>query len=771
MNYSVERDLGGKTITIETGKYAEQADAAVTVRCGDTIVLATAVVSPTIRPNIDFMPLTVDYEERLYARGKIPGSFFRREGRPGTEAILFGRLADRPIRPLFPKGFYNDVQIIITILSVDQENPPEVLGLVGASAALSLSGAPFDGPIGATKVGMIDGTYILNPTYDEIERGRLAVVVAGTRDAIMMVEAGSKEVSEESVLTAIEKGQEANVLVVDMIDEMVAAVGKPKMDFVPPSADEGLDREINTILDGRLSQVLEAGLEKSQREHAVNELELEVRGRLEDQYSREAVGAAFESLIEKLMRTRILEVGLRPDGRGLTDIRPISCEVGVLPRTHGTGLFTRGQTQVLSVATLASIGMKQIVDSLAPENRKRYLHHYNFTPYSTGEVKRVGSPGRREIGHGALAERAIEAMLPSEEDFPYAIRVVSEVLSSNGSTSMASVCGSSLALMDAGVPIGSPVAGVAMGLIKGENNQFAILTDIQGMEDHLGDMDFKVAGTAEGINALQMDIKTRGLTMDVLAKALEQARVGRLFILDKMREAITEPRSNLSPYAPKMLRITIPVDKIGALIGPGGRTVRAIQEELNVNIDTEDSGVVIISAQDDKSMQRAKDRIEGLTRELAVGDIFTGKVVRFTSFGAFVELLPGKDGLLRQEELGESDEELKMDQELTVMVHEIDHLGRINLSRRALLGETSPTSDDSPPRGPRPFQDRPRPGGPAPGSRGPGPRSDRGPSGFGGGGRGPSRGPSQGRGPGQGGGPGQGRPPSRPSNNPGFLGR
>ncbi len=757
MQYSVEREIGTKNITIETGKYAAQANAAVTVRCGDTIVLVSACVSSQARPDIDFLPLTVDYEERLYAAGRIPGSFFRREGRPGQEAILFGRLTDRPLRPLFPKGFHNDTQIIITVLSVDKENPPETLGIIGASAALAISEIPFLGPIGATRISHHNNIYTANPTYDEIEQGDLSVVVAGTKDAVMMVEAGSSEVPESVILTAIRQAQDANSQVIDMIDELVAAVGKPDMNFPAENSHQDMVGEVNTVLNGRLSQLLEAGPSKSERDHALRQLGDEVIERLEDQYQRDEIAATFESILKDQMRSRILDKGIRPDGRGLTDIRPISCEVGVLPRTHGSGLFTRGQTQVLSIATLASTAMKQTLDTLGPDDKKRYMHHYNFTPYSTGEVKRVGSPGRREVGHGALAERAVEAAVPSEDEFPYTIRVVSEVLSSNGSTSMASVCGSTLALMDAGVPLKRPVAGVAMGLIMGENGRHAILTDIEGMEDHLGDMDFKVAGTVDGINALQMDIKVKGLTYEVLEQALEQAKEGRLFILDKMQQAISTPRSRLSPYAPKMVRMMIPVSKIGAIIGPGGRNIRSLQEEMGVEIEIEDNGTVTIGSHDDVMLQRAKDRIDGLTRDIEVGDIFTGKVMRLTNFGAFVELLPGKEGLVRTEEMGEMDEEPEVSQEITVVVQEIDHLGRINLSRKALFGGGNP--GDAPGRPPRPM-DRPRQGGgsPAFGSRGPGQRSDRRP---GGGQGGPPRsGPGQNR-----------RPPPPRSNFRGSPGR
>ena len=719
MQHSVERDIGGKKLVIESGKLADQSNGAVTVRCGDSIILATACISAHARPDIDFLPLTIDYEERHYAAGKIPGSFFRREGRPGQDAILFGRLTDRPLRPLFPKGLHNEVQIILTVLSVDKENPPETLGMVGASAALSISDIPFEGPVGSSRISHIEGDYITSPTYAEIDRADLSVVVAGTRDAVMMVEAGSRDVSEDVVLEAIRRGQEANYLVIGMIDDLVAAVGKPKMSLPPDTDYEDLEGEINVVLNGRLSQILEAGQDKVERERALGELESEVREKLGEQYTTANVAAGFESAVRKLMRSRILDKGVRPDGRGLTDIRPISCEVGVLPRTHGSGLFTRGQTQVLSIATLASTGMAQTLDNLGPDDSKRFMHHYNFSPYSTGEVKRIGT-GRREVGHGALAERAIEVVIPSKEEFPYAIRLVSEVLSSNGSTSMASVCGSTLALMDAGVALRSPVAGVAMGLIMGENGRYAVLTDIEGMEDHLGDMDFKVAGTAQGINALQMDIKVKSLSFDVLEQALRQAREGRLFILAKMEEAIAEPRPHLSPYAPKMLRVMIPVSKIGSVIGPGGRTIRAIQEETGATINVDDDGSVTIGSDDDAMIQRAKSRIEGLTRELVVGDIFTGKVMRLTSFGAFVELLPGKEGLLRTTELADVQNGLKLGQEVTVVVHEIDHLGRINVSQRALLDGPVGSSGTAGGPPPRPPQDQPRHRGPFVGGGGPG---------------------------------------------------
>ena len=744
----VEREIGSNTLTIETGKLASLAHGAVTVQYGETIILATAVMSDKPRAaDIDFLPLTVDFEERLYSAGKIPGSFFRREGRPGQEAILSARLTDRSIRPLFPKGLHNDIQITITVLSADQENPADMLGMVGTSAALSISQLPFDGPIGACRLAYIDGRYSIYPTYQESSDSQLSMIVSSTRDAIIMVEAGSNEVSEEIVLEGIRRAHQANLETIDLIDQLTGLVGKPK---VPVQTDnqtaEQLPSQIQDVLQGRLAAMLDDSLDKTARDVREKQLEAEVAEKLADQYPRDQISTAFDQVLKEEVRQRILNQGIRPDGRTLTEIRPVSCEVGILPRTHGSGLFNRGETQVLSTVTLASVALKQKLDTVGPEDTKRFMHHYNFPSFSTGEARRVGSPGRREIGHGALAERAILPALPSEEEFPYAIRVVSEVLSSNGSTSMGSVCGASLALMDAGVPIKTTVSGIAMGLITGEDGRYAILSDIQGMEDFLGDMDFKVAGTAQGINALQMDIKVGGLTQDILEQALEQARIGRLHILAKMNEVIDKPRNQMSAYAPKMLRFTIPVAKIGALIGPGGRIIRAIIEETGTSIDVQDDGSVTIGGVDSGAMEQARAKVDALTRDLVVGDIFTGKVTRITNFGVFVELVPGRDGLLRNGEMGDLEEDdVKMGQEVTVVLHEIDPQGRINLSRRALFGDNG-----SPAAGPRPAPQRatsdrgrpsggfgggrsggpgdrgPRPGGPPGGPRNEGPRRDSG---------------------------------------------
>ena len=707
----VEKSIGNQTITLESGKLAFQAHGSVTIKCGDAVVLATAVMSDRPRGDVDFLPLTVEFEERLYAAGKIPGSFFRREGRPGESAILACRLTDRSIRPLFAKTLHNELQVILTVLSADKENPPEVLGMIGASAALSISHIPFDGPVGSCRVAYIEESqeYIIHPTYEQIKNSQLNMVVSSTRDAILMVEAGSDEVSEEIILEGIRRAQEANNITIDLIEELISKVGKPKVE-APSDTDAAktMEDQIKGKLNGRLSEILEQNALKAERVEALESLEQSIAEELAEEYSSDQISGGFKNVLKEAVRHRILDEGIRPDGRATEEIRPITSEAGVLPRTHGSGLFTRGQTQVLSIATLGPMTMRQILDTVGPDdtNTKQYMHHYNFAPYSTGEARRVGSPGRREIGHGALAERALQSVLPSQEDFPYTIRVVSEVLSSNGSTSMGSVCGSTLALMDAGVPIKAPVSGIAMGLITDETGKYAVLSDIQGIEDFLGDMDFKVAGTSNGVNALQMDVKIQGLTADILREALEQARQGRLHILDKMNEVLSTHRSELSPYAPKMIRLQIPVEKIGAVIGPRGAVIRGIIEETGCSVDVSDDGGVTIGSSDQAMLNLAISKVEALTRELVVGDIITGKVGRTTDFGAFIELLPGKDGLLRNESMIEGETEVDIGQEITVMIREIDHLGRINLSRKALFGEEEPPTQ----RPQRPaYNDRGRP--------------------------------------------------------------
>ena len=729
---SVQSQIGDKTLTVETGRFANQAHGSVTVTFGETIVLATAVMSNKPRAeDIDFLPLTVDYEERMYSVGKIPGSFFRREGRPGQDGILASRLTDRSIRPLFPKGLHNDIQITLTILSSDQENPPEILGMIGASAAISISQIPFNGPVASCRIAYLDGEYIIHPTYEQSKESTLSMVVSSSRDAILMVEAGANEVSEEVILEAIGKAQEANSATIDMVEDLTRRVGKPKLDVEYDQAGaDALTAKIKEIVGSRWEDLLSRNPGMYEMDDGEKEISALVTEALKDDYSKNAIGDGFKAVFREAVRGRILQQHVRSDGRALDQIRPITCDTGILPRTHGTGLFTRGETQVLSIVTVGSLSLKQTIDSVGPDNTRRFMHHYNFPSYSTGEARRAMSPGRREIGHGALAERAIQPVLPSEDDFPYAIRIVSECLSSNGSTSMGSVCGSSLSLMDAGIPIKAPVAGIAMGLITGDDGQYAILSDIQGLEDFLGDMDFKVAGTSAGVNALQMDVKTTHLTHDILKEALEQARQGRMHIMDKMNEAISETRPQMSEHAPKMVRMKIKVEKIGALIGPGGRVIRAIIEETGTTINVEDDGSVTIGGVDSAMLELAQSKVDALTRELAIGDIFTGKVVRITNFGAFVELVPGKDGLIRNGDLGEMDEELAEGQELTVMIREIDSQGRVNLSRKALFG------DDSPPA------PRPEPSGGFNRDRG----GDRGGRGGFGGGRGGDRGGSGGGG-------------------------
>ncbi len=733
-----ERTVGGRPLTMETGKLAFQADGAVTVRYGDTVVLVTACATEQPREGIDFFPLTIDYEERLYAAGKIPGSFFRREGRPTTEAVLAARLTDRPLRPLFPKGYRNDVQIVVTVLSADQENSPDVLGTIGASAALSMSRIPFAGPVSSMRVGYIDGEYVILPTFSQLKDSEIDLIVSSTADAVMMVEAGASGVSEERVLGAIRAGHEANQAMISLQTEMMRDVGKEKLVVAPREVGDEVRRDVAQFLEGKLEEIV-AAVNHEERDRALGERREELLERLGETYAAEQLLAVFDESVKKQVRRGIIEKEVRPDGRGLKEIRPISAEVGILPRTHGSGLFTRGQTQALTIATLGSTSEEQRLDTLSPEDTKRFLHHYNFPPFSVGEVRRMGSPSRRDIGHGALAERAIEPVIPGEEEFPYTIRLVTEVLSSNGSTSMASVCGSSLALMDAGVPIKEPVAGIAMGLIMGEGGVYKILTDIAGLEDAMGDMDFKVAGTAGGITALQMDIKVKGITPEIMGEALDQAKEARLEILTKMHTTISESRQELSRYAPRMYRIKIPQGKIGQVIGPGGRVIRSIIEETKCTIDVEDDGTVFIGSTSEEAANRAMEMIQGLTREVEIGTIYTGRVTRTTNFGAFVELIPGKEGLVRISELADYrvpsvEDVVKVGDEIMVKVMEIDNLGRINLSRRAVLeggteggteretrGETEGETEGEEPQPPPLPNERMPMGGPAGGrSRRPG---------------------------------------------------
>jgi len=681
--------IGEHEIVIETGKLAGLAGGAVTVRCGDTLLLAAATMSQSPREGIDFFPLTVDFEERLYAAGRIPGSWFRREGRPHEKAILTARLTDRPLRPLFPKDMRNEVQIIVTALSVDQVHDPDMLAVLGASAALTISDVPFAGPVGAVRVGYIDGEFVFNPTIPQMEDSVLDLRLAGTADAMLMVEAGAKEVSEELMVEALRQGHEAMQSMIVLQNEMRQAVGKPKRKYKVFAVPEGLDEIVANRVSDKLRRVLATTVIKQERAEAIDEIREGLLDELGDEHDPKDVRNVFYNLMRAMVRATILDEGRRPDGRDTATIRPLSSEVGLSPRAHGSGLFTRGETQVLTIATLGTPRDAQALDDLYPDEIKRYMHHYNFLPYSTGETRFLRGASRREVGHGALAERALLPVLPSEEEFPYTIRLVSEVLSSNGSTSMASVCGSTLALMDAGVPITLPVAGIAMGLVM-EDGRHQILTDIQGLEDFLGDMDFKVAGTREGITALQMDIKVKGISFDIMTQALAQAKEGRYHILDSMAQAIAEPSPDLSPYAPRITIIKIDPEKIGAVIGPGGKVIRSIQEETGVKIDIEDDGSVYIASAEGPSAERAREMIEALVEEPEIGRIYTGRVVRTTDFGAFVEFMPGQDGLVHISQLADYrvpsvEDVVQVGDEIMVMVIDIDREGKVRLSRQAVL--------------------------------------------------------------------------------------
>ncbi len=682
--------INSKPLVFETGKYAKQAGGAVTVRYGDTIVFAAATVAKTIRPGIDFFPLTVDFEERLYAAGKIPGSFPRREGRPSEEGILTARLTDRPIRPLFPKGFKNDVQIIASAWSADQENDYDVLVVNAASAALTISDAPFDGPIGCVRVGTVGGKLTLNPTIQQMDESDLDLVVAGTRDSIMMIEAGARQVTEDFLVEALALAQEGIKELCDAQEELRRAVGKPKLAIAPlPDNTEKLAPIVAYLKDQIRAKLRNP--DKAQRESGLDLLKAEAVARFATEDSLvlvEEVAAVYETVLEEEFRRAVTEENLRPDGRDTKTIRPLAIEVGVLPRTHGSGLFTRGQTQVLSVTTLGPTGDEQIIDTLSPVDTKRYMHHYNFPPYSVGEVRMMRGAGRREIGHGALAERALLPVLPTKDEFPYTIRVVSETLESNGSSSMASTCGSTLSLMDAGVPIKEMIAGIAMGLVTSDK-RYTILTDIQGLEDHYGDMDFKVCGSAKGITALQMDIKIKGISLDIMREAFAQAREARLFILKAMQDVLPGPRPELSFWAPRIETIKIHPDKIREVIGPGGKMIRAIQSETGTAIELEDDGTVRITGAKAEGREKAKQMIEGLTREPEVGEVFEGKVTRIMSIGAFVEYLPGKEGLVRISEISSErvnriEDVVKVGDKVSVKVAEVDRQGRVNLSMRAV---------------------------------------------------------------------------------------
>jgi polyribonucleotide nucleotidyltransferase len=707
---SVSRDIAGRKLSIETGKLAKQASGSVLVRYGETVVLVTAVINKETREGIDFLPLTVDYEERLYAAGKIPGGFIRREGRPSTEATLAGRLVDRTIRPLLPKSWRREIQVIITVLSTDQENDPNLLGIIGASAALSLSEVPFEGPVAGVTVGYLENKLVLNPGLAKLAESVLDLVVCSTHKNVVMVEAGAREIPEDTLGEALKFAHDANQTLIGMQEEFIQGIQKPKAEAPPAWSNPELESAVSSIISGRLSSCL--GLDDRQlRQDRQDNLLKEITEKLKDKYSKDEINTVFESQLKALIRKNVLENGQRFDGRGFTEIRPISCEVGLLPRTHGSGLFNRGETQVMTITTLGSMSEKQPLDGLGLEESKHYIHHYNFPPFSTGETGRIGTVGRREIGHGALAERALLPVVPSEEEFPYTIRIVSEVLGSNGSTSMGSTCASTLSLMDAGVPIKKPVSGIAMGLMTNDAGKYAILTDIAGVEDFYGDMDFKVAGTETGITALQLDIKLKGISLEILTAAIKQAHEARMFILGIMLKTISAPRKEISPYAPRMYKIKINPEKIGTVIGPGGKMIRSIIDQTKSTIDIDDSGTVVIGSADEKSARRAIEIIEGLTKEIEPGSIYTGKVTRILNFGAMVEILPNKEGLVHISELADFrvakvEDVVKVGDEITVKVLDVDHMGRVNLSRKAVFEKPGEGTE----RPPRQENRRPREG-------------------------------------------------------------
>jgi len=690
-----EMEVGGRVLAFEHGRVANQAAGAITIKYGDTMLLATAAASKKPRPGADFLPLTVDVAEKSYAAGKLPGGFFKREGRPATEAILASRMIDRPIRPLFSKTIHNEIQIIVTILATDNVNPYPALGIVGASTALAISDIAFNDPIGACVIGLVEGELVVNPTYEELLISDLELMVAGTGDATMMVESGANFVSEAVLLDALELAQEVNGAIVEQIQEIQSKVGKEKWAAPEVSAEEhAAEKATRDLVGGKFIEALNEPGDKTARQARMDEVMDGTLEKLSEDHDPVHVKSTLYALETEAVRSTILEHNIRPDGRKLDELRPLNSEVGYLPRVHGSSIFTRGETQIMGVLTLASAGERQRLDAYGPETEKHFIHHYNFPPYSTGEAGRFGFTGRREVGHGALAERALKPVVPPQAEFPYTIRLVSEALSSNGSTSMASVCAGSLAMMDGGVPISAPVAGIAMGLITGDAGKYSILTDIQGAEDHSGDMDFKVAGTRDGVTALQMDIKVKGITFEIMSQALEQARVARLAILDNMENTIGDSRDDLSEFAPRMLSIKVPTDKIGAIIGPGGSVIRGMIDEFGVTIDVQDDGTVVVGSPDRENAEKAEAAINALTKDVEVGDKYTGRVVRIMPFGAFVQILPGKDGMVHISELAQHrvpdvESVVNIGDELEVMVINIDGMGRIDLSHRALLEESN----------------------------------------------------------------------------------
>ncbi|MBG7616894.1 MAG: polyribonucleotide nucleotidyltransferase [Chloroflexi bacterium] len=717
--YHFECDLYGKKLTLESGKLAGQANGSVLARYGDTTLLANICIGKEPREGIDFLPLTIEYEEKLYAAGKIPGGFIRREGRPSETATLANRLIDRPVRPLLPKQWRREVQIIINVLSVDQENDPTLLALIASSAAISISEMPFLGPISATRVGYIDGKYVVNPTFPEQENSLLNVVVVSTAEEVVMLETEANEIAEDIVFGAIKEGFEANKVVLSLQQELIKVCGKEKYAVPEIAVNEELEKAVSDALGDSLDEALEQPV-KTEYLEALNVLKKELTQKLGEDYEKADIAKSFDKNVKRVVRANTIDKGQRVSGRKIDEIRPLSSEVGLIPRVHGSGLFSRGITQVLNIVTLGPLNKAQPIDGLGDDKSKAFIHHYNFHPYSTGEVRRIGSVGRREIGHGALAEKAILPILPEQnEEFPYAIRLVSECLSSSGSTSMASVCSSSLSLMDAGVPIKRPCAGISIGLMTAEDGRFVTLTDIEGMEDFYGDMDFKVAGTTEGITAIQLDIKLTGISMAVIEQTLKQAREARLVILNSMNKTIDKHRENLSPYAPRMYKITIDSEKIGTVIGPGGKMIRSIIERTGTTVDIDNDGNVFVGATDEDSANKAIKIIEDLTKDIEVGATYTGKVVRLMTFGAFVELLPGKDGLIHISELDinrvdKVEDVVKIGDEVTVKVTEVDSQGRVNLSRRALLDGYKPQPPGERPSRPSGFSGRSDSQGPRP---------------------------------------------------------
>ncbi len=704
MYHKVEIEFHGRPLSIEVGRVAKQASGSALVHYGETVVLATAVASDSPRAGIDFFPLTVDYQERTFAAGKIPGGFFKREGRPSEKEVLTSRLIDRPIRPLFPDAFQCETQIICTVLSADKENDADMVALIGTSAALHVSDIPFNGPIAGVRVGRLDGKLVINPLQTQYDASDLSLIVAGSRDGIVMVEGGAQMLPEDLMLEALFLAHEQLQAIIEMQDELRQKLGKPKREVKPVEADPRIAQRVAAFATDKIKRAM-ALAAKLERAAAMKAAGKETLTALLEEFpdQEHAIASAFEELQRDLVRQLIVTDKRRLDGRGLKDVRPISCEVQVLPRTHGSGLFTRGETQVLAVTTLGTSSDEQKIDALIGEQYKKFMLHYNFQPYSVGEVKFLRGPGRREVGHGALAERALAAILPAAEEFPYTIRVVSETLESNGSSSMATVCGGSLSLMDAGVPVKAPVAGIAMGLIK-EGHEICILSDILGDEDHLGDMDFKVAGTGTGVTALQMDIKIHGVTREIMREALYQAREGRLHILDVMNRTMPTPRQTLSGHAPRIVTLKIRPDKIRDVIGPGGKVIRGIIEETGVKIDVEDDGTIFVASSDQNGMQRAIELIEGITMEAQVGKIYRGIVKRIVDFGAFVEILPGTDGLLHISQIGPGrvnkvTDVLSEGDQIEVMVLDIDKSGRIRLSRKEAMAAAQGGGDG--PKGPR----------------------------------------------------------------------